>query len=85
MTGFIGGIEEYNKLITDAASKIKFAPISGSTGAELQKDYTNSGFDAGNAKAKAKADALVAAQADMILSVAGGQTADAIAAIKNNS
>jgi basic membrane lipoprotein Med (substrate-binding protein (PBP1-ABC) superfamily) len=74
MVGFIEGVKYYNTIITDSSKKIKFAQLG-------KEEITKTGFKSGDGKAMA--DKLLLAKADVILPVAGPQTADVISAIDN--
>ncbi|CAM9109921.1 BMP family ABC transporter substrate-binding protein [Mycoplasma marinum] len=75
MIGYIEGVKQFN---IDNKANVKFASL----GSE-QKNYTNSGFASGGGTAKATK--LIKSGADIILPVAGPQTADVLSVIKNEA
>ena len=77
MVGFVAGIRYYNEHKDSGKAAVTFAKFT------TDADYTNSGFGAGDGRVKA--DHLVSEDADVILPVAGPQTADALAAIAASS
>ncbi|TCG11428.1 BMP family ABC transporter substrate-binding protein [Mycoplasma marinum] len=77
MVGFVLGGKYYNDKHPDLKNKVKFATFA------KEIDYTNSGFQLN--KGQSKATRLVEEGADVILPVAGPQTADVIDVIKNKT
>ena len=73
MVGFVAGIRYYNEHKESGKEAVTFAKFT------AEADYTNSGFAAGDGRVKA--DHLVSEGADVILPVAGPQTADVLGAI----
>ena len=77
MVGFVAGIRYYNEHKDSGKDAVTFAKFA------EDALYTDSGFAAGDGRVKA--DTLVNEGADVILPVAGPQTADALAAIDASS